>query len=622
MKKRLFIFTIGPVQSFIAKARKVIDYKNGSQLLSFLINSIIEEFNQKTRKDNEIYSTSSIIFPSEEIESKPNRFIAMMELKKEDRKSIEELGSHLINYAEGLLKDRFYEIIKAIIKNSSRAQFNPDWREKFDKQLESFLEYYWVSVPIEEMEQYSTQYTDLENWLGAVKNKRVIKQIEPTGERGLKCDLCGERNALLFFKDQRSFASNKAITITNLNKIIMNEKEGLCSICLIKRFFNIKYMVSPTLPPMNSSAGISLGHLLNDNNLRQKFKDYYKIFGKSFDEDYYFEEELLQRSREDEKIQKLKDEALEWFEQNREVFMDTIWSKYYAFILFDGDDMGSKWVSGSFLTDKSNLNVFHEEMSRTLGEYTHKLKEIFERYNGLLVYAGGDDICGFINIIDLWSLLKEMRINYPDFRELIMGDSDDIDNSTASCGVCIAHYKEPLKRVINTARSMEHTAKSVDGKDALSLAILKPSGTRIFTVSKWNLANNGTNNVYITDLAEHIINNLKNQTFSNKFIKNLDLELWWNKEDSTPKSSKMATIPSDLIKLELERLIYRSVLMNSAINNIKKEDLSREDHRINTNILKPLKTLIERMDFNNFCSFLKICEFFKSKQLNYNKGGS
>ncbi|TXT62255.1 MAG: hypothetical protein BAJALOKI3v1_640029, partial [Promethearchaeota archaeon] len=37
MNERLFLFTIGPVQKFIAQARRVIDFKNGSKLLSYLI---------------------------------------------------------------------------------------------------------------------------------------------------------------------------------------------------------------------------------------------------------------------------------------------------------------------------------------------------------------------------------------------------------------------------------------------------------------------------------------------------------------------------------------------------------------------------------------------------------
>jgi len=623
MKKHLFIFTIGPVQSFIAQARKVIDYENGSRLLSDLIDEAIKEFNKITKNENQNYSNTNIIYPSEEIESKPNRFIAKVELTNDNKEKIIELGSQLVDFVKKLLKKKFNDIFNKIITSSREGEINPERIGKCYNQIDSFLEYYWVSLSFEGEGQYFTQYTELENWLGAVKNKRIIKQIQTEGERGVKCDLCGERKALLFFKERKSFSSTYATTIGTLNKQLMNEKEGLCAICLIKRFYNTRENSKKSLPLMNSTAGISLGHLLLNDNFKREFGKYSEIFGNLFDEDYYFEEELLQISEEDKKLQKFKSEAKKWFESNKKLFKNTIWSKYYAFILFDGDDIG-KWVSGTFLPDKSKLQEFHSNMSKNLGDYTNQVKQIFAKYNGLLVYAGGDDICGFINIIHLWALLKEMRLRFPDFREIITGNTttkiyNKINPSTASCGICIAHYGEPLRRVIKTARSMEHRAKRVDKKDAISLAILKPSGNVISAISKWELSIFNTNPYFITDLADRIINDLKKEIFSNKFIKNLELEFWWNKYDSNANHSTDIKQSKELVKVEFERLLYRSVLMNKAINNIKKEDLMNEDHPINREILNPLKQFLENTDFSNFCSFLHICEFLKSKQLNYNQ---
>lgn len=68
MSKFLFLFTIGPVQSFIAEARKTSDLYAGSKLLSDLIDFAIEEIGEE-----------NIIFPSKEIPSKPNRLVAIVE---------------------------------------------------------------------------------------------------------------------------------------------------------------------------------------------------------------------------------------------------------------------------------------------------------------------------------------------------------------------------------------------------------------------------------------------------------------------------------------------------------------------------------------------------------------
>ncbi len=67
MAEYLFLFSIGPVQSFIAQARKPQDFAAGSQILSELVDLAM----QGLPKDR-------IIFPSPDIENKPNRFIAVI----------------------------------------------------------------------------------------------------------------------------------------------------------------------------------------------------------------------------------------------------------------------------------------------------------------------------------------------------------------------------------------------------------------------------------------------------------------------------------------------------------------------------------------------------------------
>lgn len=68
--KHLLLFTITPVQSFIAEARKVSDLAAGSQLLSQLISDAMQYL-----IDRNISSEDDIIFPSRTIDSKPNRFL-------------------------------------------------------------------------------------------------------------------------------------------------------------------------------------------------------------------------------------------------------------------------------------------------------------------------------------------------------------------------------------------------------------------------------------------------------------------------------------------------------------------------------------------------------------------
>jgi CRISPR-associated protein Cmr2 len=65
----LFLFTIGPVQSFIAQARKTHDLFAGSQIISELTGKSMEAVLQQG-------NGNSIVFPCTDSWSKPNRFLA------------------------------------------------------------------------------------------------------------------------------------------------------------------------------------------------------------------------------------------------------------------------------------------------------------------------------------------------------------------------------------------------------------------------------------------------------------------------------------------------------------------------------------------------------------------
>ncbi|MCP4109558.1 MAG: hypothetical protein GY749_29230, partial [Desulfobacteraceae bacterium] len=76
MNQHLFLFTIGPVQSFILQARKTQDLHAGSEILSALIDEAMKACKNM--------AATEFIYPSPGIESKPNRFIAAIDSEKPD----------------------------------------------------------------------------------------------------------------------------------------------------------------------------------------------------------------------------------------------------------------------------------------------------------------------------------------------------------------------------------------------------------------------------------------------------------------------------------------------------------------------------------------------------------
>ncbi|CUT01638.1 type III-B CRISPR-associated protein Cas10/Cmr2 [Candidatus Kryptobacter tengchongensis] len=289
----LFLFTIGPVQSFISQARKTQDFYMGSFILSFLTFKAMEVIIDKYGPTNIIYpdlykqplmdfwlrkkGVEPIGFNENSIQlpTIPNRFVAI--LPTTDKEEI----THLTNS----MKDNIKETVKNA-KNTIFEEFSigpsQDTSNKIDSQLNEFPEIYWVAVPwkidnrdisFDDLKEYFEDevlknyqdlwnfagengefkpniglmyellYSTLEKSMGARKNLREFKQI---AEKGRKCSVCGERDVVFFRetdnKDKFARFNPYAIDLTDTEKVLLKylaNGEGLCAICFIKRTFEI-----------------------------------------------------------------------------------------------------------------------------------------------------------------------------------------------------------------------------------------------------------------------------------------------------------------------------------------------------------------------------------------------
>jgi CRISPR-associated protein Cmr2 len=299
----LFLFTIGPVKSFISQARKAQDFYNGSFMLSYFTFIAMEEVIEK-------YGPSSIIYPdlykqplmdwylkNKGIEPKnfnpdritlptiPNRFVAI--IGTTDKNKIEELSKNMIVKIKNEIKrakEKILEELKIDVKLSDTQ------KEILQIQLSDFPQIYWVAIPwrkeendlqIDDLKDFFTDdkinnwkelykfvnekgehspnigflyqllYTALEKSMGARKN---LREFEQNPEAGRKCSVCGERN-VLFYRDEENpffiirnieffYEGRKNVSFVEIDKEkitykILDKKEGLCDLCFLKRTFEI-----------------------------------------------------------------------------------------------------------------------------------------------------------------------------------------------------------------------------------------------------------------------------------------------------------------------------------------------------------------------------------------------
>ncbi len=264
----------------------------------------------------------------------------------------------------------------------------------------------------------------------------------------------------------------------------MTEGEGICSVCFSKRlseiYFKNGYNYVKEFP---SVAEISLMDSLIKLNPSQ-LKKYKDLFGKNFDDQLFFEENLNKKYFKKYKypIEKLDGAKSLLNEISKENRNGVKLPKYYAILNLDGDSMG-RWLSGQNLNDKAQLLSFHKSLTEKLGSFSDEVKKIIIEPKGKLVYSGGDDVLAFANLNHLLPVLKELRGKFPKFEET--KNVLDGQTSSASCGICISHYKTPLSETLRWARTIEKEAKKIDGKNAFAIAVLKRSGEIRETAFKW-----------------------------------------------------------------------------------------------------------------------------------------
>ena len=464
MANYLFLFTFGPVQSFIAQARKTQDLYGSSKLLADLSNHLREEVESKF--------SGKVIFATHRI---------LAEVNTED---IHSMGILLEKTARSWLKT---------LATMSFTQKKPNG---FDEQIENALEFSWAAVP--RTDDYATDFSKVNKLLAAVKNTRTFRQIDE--KSGRKCAISGQRNALFFRKTAAAHnpkgVISDAVEISESN--LLNPGEAVDAVSLIKRLYGRK-------KGFPSVAEIALGESYDPGN--PKIKEYQKLFT-DFDPQMLFEESLSENYIKRHQVLKAKISLDKARSIRKELEREAEASgkpfcKYYAVLMMDGDSMG-QWLSGEKFRgnsnfSKDNLREFHDHVKSQMDEFAEKVRDYFSYGNkGKLIYSGGDDVLAFLNLKYLFESLKFFRREYPDI--------DGTKSLTASAGLVIAHYKTPLAEVLGQVRLAEEKAKKTDGKDALTMRVIKHSGEIEEVCLKWDqYINNDLMLNIIHDIQSHLV---------------------------------------------------------------------------------------------------------------------
>ncbi len=493
MTQYMLLFSLGPVQSFIAQARKTRDLWLGSFLLSVLM--------QKSMKGIE----SNLVFPykpfiEHNISDLPNKYIAIFNTLDEATTAATQSETNI----NTLWKDICEDVWKKVLEKP--AQFTPITRTIWDRQVDpaNVFEMFWVVV------KGTVEGTpeDYKKWLhdthAAFDGRKRLRNFGQQEESGEKSTLSGERAALRGPGDLRSDVQTFWYDVAKKQSARDISKDGterLDAIDTVKRFaFDSKHLAqelgvkhvdagfpstssmatatfmerliaaseNPTLSSLITTWLTETGKLGETMpatipllaQLAQRYPQGQEILAR--DGDCYFPETFSARRLQKEfgfgnDRKKDRDELAEDGPQAISALLratDALTppiarpTSYYTMIQMDGDRMGT-------LLDGVANKEEHRDISKALSEFSREDAPTFvERsYPGRLIYAGGDDVFA----------LAPLARDYVQMGPMKEGESHPIKTVLELVDQLQQQYQAKVRNAVKDEASNAEPVASVEG---------------------------------------------------------------------------------------------------------------------------------------------------------------
>lgn len=187
-------------------------------------------------------------------------------------------------------------------------------------------------------------------------------------------------------------------------------------------------------------------------------------------------------------------------------------SPYYAILLMDGDQLGKHMGDPAKQTP----------ISQALNRFTSRAGDIVREHNGFLIYAGGDDV---LALLSLDNALPAAAALQKDYAEAFAAQSwpGEAVRSTLSGAIEFVHFRTPLTRVLTDAHKLlDKVAKDQTGRNAIAVRVWKPSGLAVQWAMPWEKALDEAGVVKITRVAAAFAgqgeDDAEGRNFSNKFF--------------------------------------------------------------------------------------------------------
>ncbi len=538
----MLMFSLGPVQSFIAQARKARDLWSGSFLLSLLMEAAMQNI-----------APSALIFPAESdidrfaknIPDLPNKYVACFP-------DLQTAQGAALNSTKQI-EERWLSICEDVWQKNIRpfgGAAHSTTRTIWERQIspEALFEIFWVIVTRDDQD-YPTWLRQTQDALAARKRSRTVKWLPTTtlwDEPGEKSTISGEREALhsQHTSHQAIRTFWKGIAAAFPRDLNPDGEELLDAVDTVKRFaFHAQAMSTKTtdasFPSTSSIATASYVKQLLTNALPQNaLQDWLHATRNPLDRmeinaipllkqlvgDATTQRDILRRDgdcffpetftpyhlKKDYAIApdanaasraKKGQKALAQLLAATDQAGISRPTPYYAMLLMDGDKMGPL-VGGVHDANE------HTAISKAVSTFSrnHAPTIVQTHYPARLIYAGGDDTfalapitndytqkelvaleqAGRVPLQTVLALANQLQQAYTREVRTAVQNDERKHIVTTSIGIAIAHHYTALATVRRIAREAEELAKKLYGRNALVVTILRRSGEQTRVGCHWD----------------------------------------------------------------------------------------------------------------------------------------
>ncbi|MFZ1389068.1 MAG: type III-B CRISPR-associated protein Cas10/Cmr2 [Thiolinea sp.] len=570
--KQYFHFTIGPVQGFVAQARRTRDFWAGSFILSCLVTvamkAVVKQGDNNTIEfplpDDSFMKTVESGNANIKQGNVPNRFKA--EVSKAFKPEL----------VEQAVRTAWKELAEAVWKKDLEnfSLKTAKTREIWERQIEGFWDIQWAII---DDESESSTLDKLKNW----------RTHLPAPEAGVKCmmmdgwqELSGAERPGRKEEDSEG-PYNFWNTLREGKEVDLREKEYLCAVAYVKRRFvhvfeSLKidmgswtahgWKIPKNVPSVDYMAAAPwLAQLL------KKAKEDTELEKLMWD----FHDAAVMLTRDSSEIPTLgypewqsnidcvreanKEGSKKWQALDGRVFFDSmlenprLWDKgpngtkaedaqsllkqlkvlrkkaalepvspFYAILMMDGDDLGKQMSD----VDKQ------EYITKGLSDFTKEVEGIVDKHSGFLVYAGGDDVLAILPLEYAMDCAVELRTTYDAvFREINKEarkkqpeDKQVWIQTSISAAIEYAHIKTPLGKLLGDSHKLlDNIAKDQHGRDSIACRVWKPGGLQMEWGMPWDKALDDDNRMILDAIADQFRagkddKNDEREQFASKFF--------------------------------------------------------------------------------------------------------